>query len=310
MSASTLKTISLLVVEDSLTVTLAIKALLKSASEFRFEATFSQSMAEAISCIKKQTFDVILLDLGLPDSQGFETLKQVRNEVQGTPIVVLTSTDDDRDAMEAIQLGAQDYLGKDHVMRGPLLIRSLYYAVERRRLEEQMIYYATHDELTGTFTRRIFIDRLDNALKITKRYEAPISVCLCDIDDFKHINDTYGHLNGDLALQAFTKRLQDNLRETDIIGRFGGDEFCMLFQHTSASDAQIFLRRINITPLTFKTHDTGEEVQINTSFGIVEFDSQNMNDVKALLDAADRALYAAKAGGKNQVVIQTNSTTD
>jgi diguanylate cyclase (GGDEF)-like protein len=174
---------------------------------------------------------------------------------------------------------------------------------ERKNTEEQLIYEAIHDSLTGLYNRRYFMKQLRQAFHSAKRYGHLLSFCLCDLDEFKSINDTYGHRVGDEVIIAFGELMRKELRSQDMGGRYGGDEFCIFFPYVSASEAMIGAERIRNG---FKEMVFGEKEGFSFSpsatFGISELSPQDVNE-KDLLKSADMALYKAKEKGRGSVVI-------
>ena len=169
------------------------------------------------------------------------------------------------------------------------------HAIEEQREK------AMHDALTGLPNREAYQQRLDQEVQRYERYGNKLSLMVCDIDLFKRINDNYGHLAGDKVLKIIAKSLQVNLRDTDFIARFGGEEFVALMPETSCEEAKIVAeklrKKIENSPFNFKK----EPVQITISFGISEFSKgDTANDV---FERADKALYKAKENGRNQVLL-------
>jgi diguanylate cyclase len=170
--------------------------------------------------------------------------------------------------------------------------------VAQHAIEEQR-KKAMHDALTGLPNREAYQQRLEQEVHRHQRYGNKLSLMVCDIDLFKRINDNYGHLAGDKVLKIIAKSLQVNLRDSDFIARFGGEEFVALMPETSRAEAKIVAeklrKKIESSPFNFKK----EPVQITVSFGISEFTKEdNPNDV---FERADKALYQAKEKGRNQV---------
>jgi conjugative relaxase-like TrwC/TraI family protein len=162
----------------------------------------------------------------------------------------------------------------------------------------------TNDKgMARLFNRRYLMERLASIVDLAKRYESPLSLCLCDLDKFKSINDMYGHSVGDDVLVWFSNLLKKELRTVDITGRFGGDEFCLIFPHTLATQAAITVERIRkqMGKRFFEVKDRGT-FSVSGTFGIADFRSKEMTE-KDLLDLADQALYQAKELGRNRVSI-------
>jgi len=175
---------------------------------------------------------------------------------------------------------------------------------ERKRAEEKLREAAILDSLTGLYNRRHLLERLVAAISAARRYGHPLSLAICDLDGFKTINDTYGHAVGDEVLVAFSRLLKKELRLDDIEGRLGGDEFCLIFPHTSAANAAIAVERIRShwEKKVFQA-EQGPPFSMTATFGVADFVPGKMRDEKNLLKAADDALYRAKERGRNQIAV-------
>ncbi len=178
---------------------------------------------------------------------------------------------------------------------------------ERKSTEEKLLYQAIHDSLSGLFNRRYFMEKLSLAFDSAKRYGHPLSFCFCDLDEFKSINDTYGHKTGDEVIAAFGKILQEELRGQDMGGRYGGDEFCIFFPYVSANGAVIGAERIRkrFQETVFGERD-GFPFTTSATFGVAEIFPDDVNE-KDMVKSADQALYKAKEKGRGSVFI--NDTT-
>lgn len=173
------------------------------------------------------------------------------------------------------------------------LAEDAHHAIEEQRKK------AMHDALTGLPNRESYQQRLEQEVSRIQRYGGSLSLMVCDIDLFKRINDTYGHLAGDKVLKIVARSLQSNIRDSDFIARFGGEEFVALMPETSAKEARLVAEklrtRVEASPFNFKK----EPVQITASFGISEF--AKGENVEEVFQRADKALYKAKENGRNQV---------
>jgi len=174
---------------------------------------------------------------------------------------------------------------------------------ERKKLENKLYYRATHDALTGLFNWRQTLELLTVACESSIRYGYPLSLALCDLDNFKDINDLLGHQAGDKVLQRFGVMLKEEVRTADITGRYGGDEFIMAFPNTTAQEAALSLERLRskMRKITFKIE--GKVVSLSCSMGLAGFEGKTMT-VKDLIKKADEALYAAKHNGRDSLVIR------
>ena len=299
-----LQPIRILLVEDNPGDARLLREYLADAGAARFELAHVQGLGEAVERLHTSAFDVVLLDLSLPDSQGLETLRGVHAEAPGLPIVVLTGLDDETQSVLAVQQGAQDYLVKDRVDAN-LLVRSLRYAIERHRMvaelheaRRQEHYVATHDVLTGLPNRSLFQDRLDHALAEAHRHGQQLALLFLDLDRFKLTNDTLGHAAGDRLLQAVAKRLTGCLRASDTAARLGGDEFTIVLTGVHRSTDVAKLAQHVIEALAHPFEVDGRELYVTTSIGISMFPADG-SDSQTLVKNADVAMYRAKANGRN-----------
>lgn len=173
---------------------------------------------------------------------------------------------------------------------------------KRKQAEIQLQYEAIHDSLTGLYNRRYFMERLESAIKTSKRYGYPLSVCLCDLDKLKFINDTYGHQVGDEVISVFGKIIVEELRSEDVPGRYGGDEFCILFPNVPAPKAAVSVDRIRNRFQKWKFLEKESLAFFTTAtFGIVDFCAKFENG-KDLLNTVDQLLYKGKELGRNRVL--------
>lgn len=176
---------------------------------------------------------------------------------------------------------------------------------EKKQLQEELEKLATTDALTGVYNRSHFLDCLNHELRRATRYRQTLSVLAFDLDHFKNVNDTYGHHGGDLALQGFTEVVQGELRESDFLGRLGGEEFSAVLVQTDEDGAQLLAERLRIAVERLQVSCDGKIIQFTVSIGVAEWNSKE-SDTDELLKRADRALYAAKYAGRNQVKISKN----
>ena len=303
--------IKVLLIEDNPVDAQLTKDILAEESAEQFDLAHAAQMSEAIQRLRIERFDVVLLDLSLPDAHGLETLNQVQVTTPSVPIVVLSGSDDKALALQAVQKGAQDYLVKGQGQRGgELLARAIRYAIERKRAEERLIYLAQYDHLTGLVNRTLFRDRLTQALARSKRKKQPVGLMLLDLDVFKAVNDTLGHDIGDQLLKAVAERLKSCVREVDTVARMGGDEFTVLLEGASGEQdiarvAERILEAI-AQPLVLDGH----AVSVTASIGITvyPFDDHGIDD---LLKHADTAMYRAKGHGGNhyRFALESHVTT-
>ncbi len=179
----------------------------------------------------------------------------------------------------------------------------IIFCFNRLRIShERIITLMYTDSLTGVANRRIFLESLGGAISFAQRHQTPLSIIMADLDDFKSINDTFGHNEGDQVLQAFAILLMEDSRQEDLIARWGGEEFIMMLPGISAKEAAIFAERLRhrLEEITFPDPDT----RLTASFGVSEF--QPGDTSTSFIERADQALYEAKRLGKNQVTFLEN----
>ncbi len=287
--------IKLLLVEDNPVDAQLTRDLLAEWPLDQFEITHAPTLAEGLTRLSRDRFDVVLLDLSLPDTHGLGTVTQVLATSPGVPVVVLSGHDDHPLALKALQHGAQDYLVKGEG-ETDFLARSILYAIERKRAQERLTYLAQHDQLTGLINRALFRDRLLHAMARSKRKDHPLAIMLLDLDRFKVVNDTLGHDVGDQLLKSVATRLLECVREVDTIARMGGDEFTAILEGISGvADVLVVAKRIveSIgTPFEVGAH----RISIGVSIGITLYPLDD-EDIDELLRHADKAMYAAKRQG-------------
>lgn len=272
------------------------------------------------SLVLKEKPDCILLDYKLKGKDGLEFLSDLKNheEAKKYPVIILTGLDRIELAIQSTKYGACDFLIKNSIDEHSLK-KSIYLAIERQNLvnliyeqQEKLQKLATTDDLTNLCNRRLLIKKIEETFKHSKRYKDPFSLCLIDMDNFKLINDKYGHLAGDRALKELASLIQERIRETDVLGRYGGDEFIIIFYKTdlfkaikAANDIRnLFLyslldsKSIDENSIIYKIRE--DKLPVSLSFGLAAF-SSDLKTADSLIAKADRALYFAKNNGKNVV---------
>jgi len=190
-------------------------------------------------------------------------------------------------------------------------------------LEETMREFATYDSLTGLLNRRAFMEYTDQLFSIAKRHEQIFSILMVDLDEFKKINDQYGHDVGDKVLASFGKLLMSTTRESDLVGRIdkkeeeshlvgrmGGDEFIIFLPNTSESQAWIFSERLHHAVRKDGIKWKGVSIQYTISMGLISYPKTMTQDLDELLPQADKALYVAKANGRNQTAIFSDQSQE
>ncbi len=249
-----------------------------------------------------------ILDWMMPGLAGVEVCRLIRGVATDEPpyLILLTSMGSKADIVAGLEAGADDYLAKPFDA-GELRAR---VDVGRRMIELQarlheahdaLAHEAMHDPLTGVLNRRAFADVLSSAIAEERRHANGLALGICDIDEFKKVNDAHGHQAGDEVLCALAQRMTSKLRACDSLGRLGGDEFVVLAGHTGAADVgSLFERgRAAVVDNPIPTH--AGDLIVTVSFGVSVWTAGETSD--ELLAAADAALYRAKSNGRNRVVV-------
>jgi diguanylate cyclase (GGDEF)-like protein len=289
--------LQLLLVEDNPGDARLIRELLREVQKPSFQLTHVTTLSDALRFLHGSRFDAILVDLMLPDAVGLEALEPVGEAAPEVPIVVLSGLSDEAVAVQAVAQGAQDYLLKGR-SDGSLIARAILYAIERKRSEQYIHYLANHDPLTNLPNRRLLLDRIHVGLALARRSGRMLGVVLLDLDDFKHVNDSLGHLAGDRLLQAVAQRLRSSIRESDTLARIGGDEFALVLPDVgSEEDATVFVEKLHAV-LQDPFLVDGNELYMTASIGI-SLHPKDAKDVPALLSYADAAMYRSKQAGQD-----------
>jgi diguanylate cyclase (GGDEF)-like protein len=291
-----LKPINIMLVEDNPGDARLIQELLKDVGESMFTLTHVDRVSEGVQHIERNYVDVVILDLGLPDFQGLETLTAINKRAYTMPIIVLSGHDDEALAVTAVQEGAQDYLVKGKV-DGNLLWRSIRYSIERKHLEMKLAHIATHDSLTNLPNRFLLNDRINVAIAQAKRKKQKLAVMMLDLDFFKNVNDLLGHRAGDKLLIETATRLRGTLRECDGVARLGGDEFILLITELSGKEeaADVAKRVLALLKEPFIVWD--KKIDITASIGIALYPDEG-KDGDELMKNADNAMYLVKNRGR------------
>jgi len=298
----------LLVDDDPADRKLAQLALKSGLQSVEFVIDIAETLTQAMLDLKKSGIDLVLLDLGLPDSNGIETVDRLRDAQSNIPIIVLTGLSDEEIGVEAIRRGAVDYVTKPFKPSG--LRTRIGIALQIVELQKRLLLLANTDELTELANRRNFFDILDREILRAKIDGSGLAVMMLDIDHFKSANDTYGHRGGDEILRQMGKILKENIYPLDVAARYGGEEFVILMPSTSSEKAYQAAERLRKIVDQHQWKVLNKTISITTSIGLASIDSNNLMSSYDLVEKADTALYSAKRRGRNCVVCWENVSSE
>ncbi|WP_404423141.1 diguanylate cyclase domain-containing protein [Nibricoccus sp. IMCC34717] len=285
-------TIKVLLVEDMVMIAKITEQMLKKAPDNRYSVVHKTRIADSVEALKAEDFDVVLLDLNLPDSRELDTLNRVVEVAPEVPIIVLTATNSDAMGLKAVQMGAQDFLLKGD-FNYLTLDRAIVYAIERHRLQRTIRQLAVLDELTGLYNRRGFNTLHLDVLARIKGSDAQGFLCYFDLDRFKKINDELGHAIGDEALKEFASTLRTVFRKDALLIRLGGDEFVSMGIEHHPGEVEQILQSLEVL-LSVRNTQAGVLFSLESSAGVTYFDRHNTLNIDELGRQADAALYEHK----------------
>jgi two-component system cell cycle response regulator len=308
----------ILLVDDEPTQRLIMARLLKRAG---YEVEVAGNGREALARIESGDFQLMITDWEMPEMDGIALCSALRASqgVQGyIYTILLTARDSIEHVVTGLQAGADDYLTKPVIepelmarlntgKRIVTLERSLRTANEQLAVSsEENRRLSITDPLTGAHNRRFLMEQLPREIERAARYGRQLSVIMCDVDHFKKINDTHGHIIGDEVLKWFVSGLQRTVRACDWVARYGGEEFVVVLPETNVANATVAAEhlRAHVAEAAFMT--AGEPFTVTASFGVSGWQDvvPQGSTLDALIGSCDSGVYASKAAGRNRVTVQ------
>lgn len=325
-----------LLIEDDAEVAQQLSRLLQ---RLKLDYTLAADAAGGLLLLQRTSFDLVLADRDLPGETGLSLLAQVKEVQQEVDVILMAAVVDMGEILEAMAAGVYDYLLKPLVSL-EAVEKKILRALEKRRMvleNRHLIRYLSQantqiedmnralevevaertqqlrqanqrleqlsltDDVTGLFNQRFLFSRLEEEFQRARRYSTGFAVMMLDLDNFKQVNDRHDHLFGSRVLRRVGQLLQQSVRDTDLVVRYGGDEFAILMPHTSMLDAVRIGERIRISLMSQAMGDAAVPWQVTVSVGVAGMEVCHSVSGRELLRAADLALYCAKAAGRNQV---------
>jgi two-component system, cell cycle response regulator len=248
-----------------------------------------------------------LLDWMMPGMEGIEVCRKIREKPNDsyTYIILLTSQQRDEDLVTGMEAGADDYITKPfkhNELRLRLRAGRRIIELQNELLAARDTFRtkAEHDSLTGLWNHEEILHILAQELSRSEREGKCVSVIMADIDLFKKINDTYGHLVGDMVLRETTGKMHSLMRSYDFIGRYGGEEFLVILPECCIECAVAFAERLRLYVSSVSIDTSEGMIPVTVSFGVAA-SSKGMRDAESIVKAADKSLYRAKENGRNRV---------
>lgn len=287
-----------LIIDDSPDVHRLLKARLRVED---LDVHAADNGAVGLEEARKLNPALILLDLDMPVMDGYEVLRALKDDqaTQNIPVIILSGLQNSQDKVTAFDLGAADYITKPFdIAEVKVRVRS---ALRMQRLIQMLSQRAQIDGLSGLWNRRYFDSRWSEEVSRSQRHSRPLSVAILDLDNFKSINDSFGHPAGDAAIQATAKMIMAEIRQSDVACRYGGEEFVLVLTDTGPVDATVLCERIrsSIEESSWPMHP---DRKITISIGVAGSNAACDATPDAWLHAADQNLYTAKRSGRNRTV--------
>ena len=283
-----------LVVDDAASDRKLISMLAKHQ---RYQVLQASDGEEAIEILKRdRQIKIIVADIHMPKMDGIKLLKYIRERKLQNELAILGVSSDMDSLIRFMKLGANDFIKKPFT-KSEFITRLNHLADVYEQIKE-LDELSSRDYLTGLRSRKFFFEEATPYIYQAYKQQTPCAVAMIDVDDFKAINDHYGHTMGDDILKHFARLILENIRATDSFSRWGGEEFVLLLPDTALEHAKNIAENLR---LRIENNDFGIDEKLTSSFGVTVLDKKDTKE--SLFERADKALYEAKNSGRNKVCI-------
>ena len=260
---------------------------------------------EALRLARQTKPDLLILDVSMPVMDGLTVCRELQGQgAAAPPVIFLTARTHSAAALEGFAAGAADYVTKP--FRPAELLARVHATLRSKAVRDALAHDATTDPLTGLLNRRGLEARALEAVALARRHGRDLACLVVDLDFFKRINDTHGHAAGDIVLRTVAERLRRHTRVSDLVVRFGGEEFLLLMPETDVDGAAIVAEKLralfDAQPVSYASPEGPVSIHVTCSIGVSSW-RPGMGEPPDLFDDADRALYEAKRRGRNCVVL-------
>ncbi len=297
---------SVLVADDSRLTTQLMEAVLLGEG---YRIVTVRTGRQALALLRERQFSLAVLGVKLPGLGGFEVAEKLRASPDGAflPILFLSGDSESHTRVRSLQYGVTGFLTKPFAVpeftaqvKSLLALKAMHDSLQHRaRVLEEL---SRRDSLTGLYNHGYFCDLVAHECRRTLRYGEDLSCLFIDIDDFKAVNDGHGHLVGDAVIRGVARVIGTCIRDVDVVGRYGGEEFGVLLPCTSVNQAIVVAERIRKGIEGWSLATKHGTLRITVSIGAADLGKGRLQTADQLLEQADRMVYAAKAQGKNRVV--------